>query len=771
VPSIAQALSFSFYQGSEPQQQLWDYLCKKSVFFVLDNFDHLVDGAGQVTDLLEAAPRVKILVTSRARLCVQNEFLFPLNGLDVPEQVSASIEASTASAAVRLFLHGARRVQPAFGLTMENLAHVVQICRLVQGMPLGILLAAAWVQMLSPAEIAAEVGQSVDLLETDLRDVPERQRSIRAVFDHSWNLLTDGERGVLQGLSVFRGGFTQKAARQVTGASLRHLRRLVDKSLLHRTSSGRYEIHSLLVQCAGERLAQSSDAGKAVQDRHISYYAAKLQRWGKDLKGSHQQVAEAEMESEIDNVRIAWERMVDQRHIEQLDQAIEGLCLFYLARVRSREGESACRAVANGLDAAASPAECEVLAKALAWMGVFGWLRGQTGPPIRLLEESLRLLERPELAHRDTRPARALVLCQLGVVLQYSDRDRANRLYEQSVALYRSIGDRWGEATALQYLGWLTSDLGRFRMAQALLRASLRLRRRLGDRRGIASVLRLLGVTAICRGRLGQGRRLIRESAAIYREMGDRAGICDGLREQGFALLLSGKLVEARTLLRKSMALADDLGHRWQLAEANLISGFALVLSGEYREAHDAGQRGLLLSREIGYQRGIALALFLLGCLAVAATEFADAQRLLQESVDIYQVLGQRHELGQAYAALTYAERGLGRREEARRCLALALRTSIDIEAPVPLLIALPAAALLAADQGEIERALALYALVLRLPVMANSRLFEDVAGKHIRAASAALPPEAVAAAKERVRVRHLGMTAEALLAELDTDL
>ena len=218
VAAIAKSLNFSFYEGAAPRQQLLDYLRHKHLLIVLDNFEHLLstsEATDLVVDLLQAALSLKILVTSRIKLKVQSEQVFPLSGIDFPKEASVKTETAQSSA-VRLFVQNACRVRPDFKLTAENRQAVVEICRVVQGMPLGILLAAAWVELLTPAEIAAEIEQSFDFLESDARDVPERQQSLRAVFDHSWRLLTEQEQAKFAQLSVFRGGFTRQAAQAVT---------------------------------------------------------------------------------------------------------------------------------------------------------------------------------------------------------------------------------------------------------------------------------------------------------------------------------------------------------------------------------------------------------------------------------------------------------------------------------------------------------------------------------------------------------------------------
>jgi predicted ATPase len=224
IPTIAAALSFSFYEGVAPQQQLLDYLRAKTMLLILDNFEHLLDGTGLVTQILQVAPGLKIVATSRERLKLRDEQLFHLSGIDFP--TPKTLEAAAETSAVKLFVDSARRVQPDFTLESDDLAQIAEICRLVQGMPLAILLAAAWVELLTPAEIAAELGQSLDFLESEWQDVPNRHHSMRAVFDHSWGLLSEPERETFQQLSVFRGGFTRQAAQEVAGASLKNLRDL-----------------------------------------------------------------------------------------------------------------------------------------------------------------------------------------------------------------------------------------------------------------------------------------------------------------------------------------------------------------------------------------------------------------------------------------------------------------------------------------------------------------------------------------------------------------
>ena len=254
MPTVAQALGLTFHGQGDLRQQLLGYLRQKEMLLVLDNVEHLLtehllseplidvhqrDGAQVVTDILRAAPDVRILITSRARLQMQSEQLLLVEGLAFPEGALPTAEMPKAEvptaeaqqisavaarySAVTLFVHSACRVRPRFALTVRNLPHVLRICRLVQGMPLGILLAAAWVGLLSTAEIAQEIGKGLDFLIAEWHDMPARQRSMRAVIESMWTMLMDTERRTFARLSVFRGGFTREAAEQVAGAELQDL--------------------------------------------------------------------------------------------------------------------------------------------------------------------------------------------------------------------------------------------------------------------------------------------------------------------------------------------------------------------------------------------------------------------------------------------------------------------------------------------------------------------------------------------------------------------
>jgi non-specific serine/threonine protein kinase len=262
VPAIAEAVGYQFFEHMEPREQLVGFFSEKKILLVLDNFEHLLDGVGLVSEILRSAPFVKVLATSRQSLNLQQEVHFRIVGMDVPEEtLPISLEKAGQYSAISLFLQSARRVSPNFELKTEDLEAVIRICHLVTGSPLGILLASAWTEMFSPQEIAEEISGNLDFLETEVSDISGRHRSIRAVFESSWNQLSEEERKTFRRLSIFRGGFKRQAAQAVCGARLPMLITLVRKSLLHRDpASGRYEIHELLRQYAKEQLDSSGEA-------------------------------------------------------------------------------------------------------------------------------------------------------------------------------------------------------------------------------------------------------------------------------------------------------------------------------------------------------------------------------------------------------------------------------------------------------------------------------------------------------------------------------
>ena len=347
ISAIADVIGFPFSPGADPQQQLLWYLQEKALLLLLDNFEHLLDRAELLTAILHAAPGIKILVTSREVLNLQEEWLYPVQGLHYPQ--TDNTEQPETYSAVQLFVERARRVRGDITLADEHAA-IIRVCQLVEGMPLALELAAVWVKALPTDEIATEIQRNLEFLSTSLRNVPHRHQSIYAVFEQTWGRLTDEERRVFRALSVFSGGFRRKAAEAVTGVSLRVLSDLVDKSLLTREPDGRYQIHELLRQYAEARLETTPEEASRFHDLHADYYAHVLQEREQGLNGGRQREVALEIEAEIDNIRAAWSRAVEHSRIEAIDQSEYTLAGFYAFQSRLVEGANAFEKAARMLD-------------------------------------------------------------------------------------------------------------------------------------------------------------------------------------------------------------------------------------------------------------------------------------------------------------------------------------------------------------------------------------------------------------------------------------
>jgi DNA-binding SARP family transcriptional activator/predicted ATPase len=772
VPAIAHATGLALSPGREPEQQLLDFFRQKRWLLILDSFEHLPEGAGFVGEILRATPHVKVLVTSRARLNLHSEYCLPIAGIGFPERIPEDPEQARGFAAVDLFLEAARRVQPGLEPTDPDLVEIAQVCRLVQGMPLGILLAAAWSGVLSPSDIAAEIDKGLDFLEADWADLPERQRSIRAVFDRSWNLLSDREREVFQALSVFSGGFTRAAAEQVSGASLQELRALADKSLLQITPSGRYDMHELLRQYTAERLHSLRDAAADVRNRHCAHFTDALHHWEADLMGARQQLALVEMEAERENIRDAWSRALEQVHIEQLDRAMEGLQHFHWHSGRFREGEAALQAAADAMAGAAETvadkvACLRVQVRALAWQSNFQRVMGERDIAIRLQRQCLAILKAPALAGSDTRLERAILTWAVGVTICMDDYEQGRQRFEESFSLFRELDHRWGMAWALNASGNMSMFLGDYGDAWRRLDEGLAIYRALGYLPGVAGSVSRMACIASMEGRFDEAEGLAREGVAASLEAGSRTQWALTLLDLGEVLEKVAKLTEAHAVLLQSLALLTDLGHRGYLTQAHTDLGIVDLHRGYYEEARDHAQTGLALAREHGPRFCVATNLLLLGCLELAQRAPAKAHQLLEESAAIYREVRPKDDLALALACLALSASERGNTLEAWQHLSHALEIAQESGAVPPLLWAFPAAALLLASEGESERTVELYALASRYPFVANSRWFEDVAGKALSEVAASLPAERVAVLQERGRTRDLEAAVAELLAEL----
>jgi predicted ATPase/DNA-binding SARP family transcriptional activator len=791
VPAIAAALDFTFSrevpdQGAmsepgSPKDQLLAYLRGKEVLLILDNAEHLLyasegthDGhslPGFLLELLETAPRLKVLVTSQVRLQMHGQQLLPLDGL----RVEGALE-SPMSPAISLFLEAAQRVRPDFSVTQDNAEAILAICRAVSGMPLAILLAAAWVEVMTPQDIlealTAEMESGLDLLTVDWRDVPERHRGIRATFDGSWALLTPEERSAFAALSVFRGSFTLQAARTIAGLSLRALGSLVRKSMVQ-VADGRYTIHPLLRHYAAERLAQMPGTEREVVKRHAEYYGAILSRWLEDSKGPQQVAALRQMDLEIDNARAAWDHTVDQADVPAIGRALDGLCWFYFRRFRQDEAFTACQAAVARLEAEApepettegrppEPERLRVLCEVLHWQSCFV-------PPAEseaLIDRVFEILSQPALEDVDVRRQRALVLRRMGALRIGTDVQGALELLLESLALFRKLKDCREESITLYSLSLNARFRGDLKEAQALSEKQLAISEQLGDLNNQAGALSGLRAVAFLTGRFEEAMQLGEAALKLYRNVDNLQGVAGTLHSMGNQCLVMGAHEDALQLYDESLAIYRELGAPGSYPAA--LRAWVLTVLGRYSEARRQAESALVGAKAAGDRHLQAWLAIVFSTLALVDGETGEAERWAEKGFGFYQAAGWPFFLAQAAAVSGCALALQGRIKPAEERLVVALRITVKMHAPGVRSIILPGLVLFFLARGQAERAVEAYTFAVEVNGFGETRWFQDVVSPAYEKAIAALPPEERAAAEARGRPLDHEALVSSLLQELD---
>jgi predicted ATPase len=720
VSAIAEAVGFQFYPGGDLKGQFLSHVRDKKMLLLLDNFEHLLDGAAFVSELLQAAKDVTVLATSRERLGLSAETVFPLSGMEIPE--AAASDCASEFSAVRLFMQGARQQRPGFELGTESAAAAVRICRLVQGMPLGILLSAAWAGTLSLQEIAEEIAKGLDFLASEMRDLPERQRSMRAVFDHSWNLLNERERDALSGLSVFRGGFTREAAQAVATTSIRVLAALLDKSLLRRNaSSGRFEAHDLLRQYAEEKLLESPRRHEAVLDRHACYFASYLHAREACLQGPNPGGALADIEIEIENVRVAWAHMLAHQQLDSIERVMAPLYLFHTRRASFGEAKASFGTLVESLRAPSSGgATARILGHALSLQAMSLRQQGRYAHARELLDEALTILD--EQQHPRER-AFALVACG-STKVKAGSLDEGTALAESGIRLYRSTDDAWGLASSLETLGRLYATGGELAKAEDAYRESTTIQRASGM---LPSGLMGLGIAMAQQGNYAQGCRLMLEALDTFEKAGDRWNQMRCRMNLANAQRNLGNYTEAEALAQSCLAFSREVGNWDHEAWSHFQLGNILKEQQRYDEAAEHYVAAHQRSVEAGDAGKIALAKLEFGDLAMIRGDYGKSKQYLNESLSGFESSGQTWGTALALDLLGYVACHERDWSAARRHYQRALRTALSLKLYPFAANVVAGMALWLARTGEAERAVELLALTQHHPATERHTLTRRV--------------------------------------------
>jgi predicted ATPase/transcriptional regulator with XRE-family HTH domain len=586
VPAIGDALGFTFVGSGDLFAQLLSYLRERHVLLILDNLEHLLDSAGvtlgTVDQLLQHASGVSVLATSRERLRLVGEWVMELRGLLVPQPHTPA--QPTTAPALRLFVEHAERVDRAFRLTPENEATITAICRLVDGLPLGIELAAAWTRLLSLEEIANELTRGLDTAHLSPRTLPARHHSLHAVVDHSWQLLTHAEREALRRLSVFQGGFSREAAAQVAGANLPMLASLVDKSLLRRSVGGRYDLHEVIRQYADARLQEHADALAATRSKHAAYVLRFLIEREQRLKGVEQVRAMVEIGAEIDNVRAAWHWAAVHGPFDELERAGEVLQWFYEFRGWFGEGTALFAQAIEQLRSVGAVGAGEAWRRTLGrLLGNYGYLAARLGIST---EADAALTESYALLADENDPV------GLGRTLNYQAQvarwsgnyAEARRLLDRSLEMTNMTGDHPIRAMTLTAASNIAATVGEYGEAEQLFRAALANWRVVGNPHGLVWCITSCSPALLALGKYREAEQLLRESLVLSHTSDDRTSMAATLRYLGLAALQQGDVEASIYFFREALPLLQDTAN-WQSLQVRNDLGAALWQAGAKQES------------------------------------------------------------------------------------------------------------------------------------------------------------------------------------------
>lgn len=580
--------------AAEPLEQVIRALCEQPSLLVLDNFEQIVESGGAeiVQDLLTRVPTLTILVTSRQLLGLSGEREYPVPPLLTPGGSIGSPEGLGAYDSVRLFVDRAQAVKPDFQVTNHNAPALAELCDRLEGIPLAIELAAARAQVLTPSQMLAQLANRFEFLVSRKRGVVERQRTLWAAVDWSYRLLSPELQTFFARLSVFRGGWTAEAAEAVTGnpLALDHLAQLRECSLVQTEDADgqmRFRLLETLREYASSRLRAEERAD--AEREHADFFVALAEEAAPNLLGPEQAAWLGHLHTEHDNIRAAWEWCLadgeeadDHRRHDVCLRLAGALWRFWSVRGHGTEGRQRLQALLERVPAA-HPA-FGVTARRAATLDAAGALAHDQGDyAVAAAHNDESILLWRELGDGG---GLATALNNRGnAALDQDDYEHAVRCYEEALALYRASGDQTGAAKVSTNLGALAYDQNDLERAAALLGESVTLKRRLGNAYGLAISLDLLGSVEKDRGSLDPAAALHDEALALRRSLDHKQGVAMSLTNLGTVCIAQNDPDAANAVLQESLTLFEELSDGRGLAEC--LSGIAQVaaLQGRHEPA------------------------------------------------------------------------------------------------------------------------------------------------------------------------------------------
>jgi len=589
VPTIAQVLGLKEAASQPLLDLLSAWLREKELLLLLDNFEQVAEAAVEVSALLARCPQLNVLVTSRAVLHLSGEHEFPVPPLSLPNPSHLpDLETLSQYEAVALFIARTQAVKPEFQVTNANAPAVAEICVRLDGLPLAIELAAARSKMLPPQALLARLGQRFTLLTSGAQDVPARQQTLRNTIAWSYDLLDAGEQQLLRRLSVFGGGATQEALAALyttlgdePGQVLDGIASLIDKSLLRQSEQEAGEPRFVMLETIREYGREALTAHgemEATSQSHAVYYLELAEAAELEWEGTQESAWFVRLEQEHDNLRAAMSWLLERREAEMTLRLGAALWSFWQENSYFHEGWNFLERALEGSEEVA----VSVRAKALWAAGnLAGWL---------------------------------------------NHFERGESLCQESLTLFRVIGDTKGMGTALLHLALVAQFRCDFEAARSLYEESLVLSREVGNKSVVAWALSFMAMVDILQGEYTKARPLLEECLALFREMGNKSGVANSLLWSVGALISQGDLARAHAVAEECLALCREIGSK--SVEASVLTGLGEIafFQGDRTTAHLLFEQSCAFFREVGDEAQNAWTLSLLAMVIAAQGDLTAAQ-------------------------------------------------------------------------------------------------------------------------------------------------
>jgi DNA-binding SARP family transcriptional activator/predicted ATPase len=720
-------------------KSLFVELRDKEILLILDSAEMVLEAVTPLIELLHTIPSIKILATSRARLNLQGEHLLVLEGLPIPASVSTGWEKTPA---VQLFCETARRAKPDFSPSVANADAVIEICRTVQGIPLAIILAAAWAAALYPEQILKKIRENLEFLEVEWKDLPNRQQSLRAAFDYSWALLWEEEKIALRRLAIFHQPFTADQAEKITQLELFHLRSLQDFSLIQLSGQERFRLHDLVRQFAQEKLNEAVQESIDLYQRFSSFYLEKLFTWGKMLKNNQQARALDEMDLEIENASLAWEWAIGNMNLSGMEVVLEGLCNYFDLRWLYRSGARIC---ANGLaeleNRAIDIITIKLWARLNTYLGHFWIEMGNEQKGLDLLESIVLELEKSDWGELDLRWEKALALFFITYERSRIDNPYAIQCAMHSAELFKQCGDHWNEARALTYAAAAMESMGKYDDQIVATQRSLQILLPDGDTNLIHYTRYVLGCAYLFKGDHVKGAQIIHDSLRQGRGSRSDRYIVNENYQRAVAHLYSGSFREAYHIQNINYASCLSLNTPF-----DNMSYLALMIAlwgmGRYQEALAELPKIKENVHEIGVPFLVGTIFLLLRQNLQARDEF---ERAFQAAVEV----DDQRLMGGIKAFLSIACYREGDFVRAHNLLSEALQ-KYQSASSIELSVTLLTVCYFLLERGKVEQAVEVYASATQNPLYGKSAWTQDFLGIRIEQMSQQYPAEVVDAARAR---------------------